>query len=298
MGNYHARCGAGEKPEVETPEAYLSLSALPDDFLRILATCRSREISCNIIIQNLAQLKTLFKDAWEEIPGSCDTVVYLGGNEQGSHEYISKLLGKQTIDKKTTGESRGGHGSSSRNYDVIGREILTPDEVRKLDNKLALVIVKGYDAVCDEKYRTWEKAEYRQAEQLGIYQHTKDHLQELAQIAYYIDATGEAAQKQSFRYQVESYGGIFEESQIWKDIQESKNGWYLPEWYGGYLYEGLELYPVFALQAEVLHTAAGPMKKHSIIECTTDQGRALYSKEELSEIFLAENRITVSESLL
>ena len=142
-------------------------TALPDDFLRILATCRSREISCNIIIQNLAQLKTLFKDAWEEIPGSCDTVVYLGGNEQGSHEYISKLLGKQTIDKKTTGESRGGHGSSSRNYDVIGREILTPDEVRKLDNKLALVIVKGYDAVCDEKYRTWEKTEYRQAEQLG-----------------------------------------------------------------------------------------------------------------------------------
>ena len=181
---------------------------------------------------------------------------------------------------------------------MIGREILTPDEVRKLDNKLALVIVKGYDAVCDEKYRTWEKVEYRQAEQLGIYQHTKDHLQELARIVYYIDAAGEAAQKQSFRYQVESYGGIFEESQIWKDIQESKNGWYLPEWYGGYLYEGLELYPVFALQAEVLHTAAGPMKKHSIMECTTDQGRALYSKEELSEIFLAENRITVSESLL
>ena len=273
-------------------------TALPDDFLRILATCRSREISCNIIIQNLAQLKTLFKDAWEEIPGSCDTVVYLGGNEQGSHEYISKLLGKQTIDKKTTGESRGGHGSSSRNYDVIGREILTPDEVRKLDNKLALVIVKGYDAVCDEKYRTWEKAEYRQAEQLGIYQHTKDHLPELAQIAYYIDATGETAQKQSFRYQVESYGGIFEESQIWKDIQKTGDGLYLPEWYGGYFYEGLELYPFFTLQAETIQTAAGPMKKHAITACHTDQGQALYSKEELSEIFLAENRITVSESLL
>ena len=168
---------------------------------------------------------------------------------------------------------------------MIGREILTPDEVRKLDNKLALVIVKGYDAVCDEKYRTWEKTEYCQAEQLGIYQHTKDHLQELAQIAYYIDAAGEAAQKQSFRYQVESYGGIFEESQIWKDIQESENGWYLPEWYGGYLYEGLELYPVFALQAEVLHTAAGPMKKHSIMECTTDQGGRCIPKRNFQKSF-------------
>lgn len=121
---------------------------------------------------------------------------------------------------------------------------------------------------------------------------------ELSRIAYYIDATGEEAQKQSFRYQVESYGGIFEESKIWKDIQKTEDGLYLPEWYGGYLYEGLELYPVFARQAEVIQTAAGPMKKHAVMECHTDQGRVLYSKEELSEIFLAENRITVSESLL
>lgn len=94
MGNYHARCGAGEKPEVETPEAYLSLFALPDDFCSLLSTMRSREISSIIIIQNFAQLKALFKDTWETIPGNCDTFIYLGGNEQSTHKYVSELLGK------------------------------------------------------------------------------------------------------------------------------------------------------------------------------------------------------------
>lgn len=154
MGNYHARCGAGEKPEVETPEAYLSLFALPDDYCSLLSTMRSREISSIIIIQNLAQIKALFKDTWETIPGNCDTLVYLGGNEQSTHEYISKLLGKATIDKKSTGESRGRQGSSSRNYDVLGREIMTPDEVRKMDNSKCLIFIRGLDPVLDGKFFT------------------------------------------------------------------------------------------------------------------------------------------------
>ena len=126
MGNYHARCGAGEKPEVVTPEAYLSLFALPDDFCSLLSTMRSREISSIIIIQNFAQLKALFKDTWETIPGNCDTFIYLGGNEQSTHKYVSELLGKGTIDKKSSGETKGRQGSSSRNYDVLGRELFTP----------------------------------------------------------------------------------------------------------------------------------------------------------------------------
>lgn len=126
--------------------------ALPDDYCSLLSTMRSREISSVIIIQNLAQLKALFKDTWETVPGNCDTLVYLGGNEQSTHEYISKLLGKATIDKKSSGETRGRQGSSSRNYDVLGREIMMPDEVRKMDNKKCLIFIRGFDPVLDDKF--------------------------------------------------------------------------------------------------------------------------------------------------
>ena len=100
MGNYHARCGAGEKPEVETPEAYLSLLSLPNEFEKILATCRSRSIYCSIIIQNMSQLKALFKDSWESLVGNCDEFLYLGGNEKETHKYVSELLGKETEENK------------------------------------------------------------------------------------------------------------------------------------------------------------------------------------------------------
>lgn len=126
--------------------------ALPDDYCSLLSTMRSREISSVIIIQNLAQIKALFKDTWETIPGNCDSLVYLGGNEQSTHEYISKLLGKATIDKKSSGETKGRQGSSSRNYDVLGREIMTPDEVRKMDNKKCLIFIRGFDPILDSKY--------------------------------------------------------------------------------------------------------------------------------------------------
>ena len=126
--------------------------ALPDDYCSLLSTMRSREISSIIIIQNFAQLKALFKDTWETIPGNCDTFIYLGGNEQSTHKYVSELLGKGTIDKKSTGESRGRQGSSSRNFDVLGRELYTADEVRKLDNKKCIIFIRGFDPVLDDKY--------------------------------------------------------------------------------------------------------------------------------------------------
>ena len=97
--------------------------ALPDDYCSLLSTMRSREISSIIIIQNFAQLKALFNDTWETIPGNCDTFIYLGGNEQSTHKYVSELLGKGTIDKKSSGETKGRQGSSSRNYDVLGRDM-------------------------------------------------------------------------------------------------------------------------------------------------------------------------------
>lgn len=126
--------------------------ALPDDFDKLLATMRSREISVSIIIQNMAQLKALFEKQWESIVGNCDEFLYLGGNEQSTHKYVSELLGKETIDTNTYGQSKGRNGSYSTNYQVSGRELLTPDEVRMLDNKYALLFIRGERPVMDLKY--------------------------------------------------------------------------------------------------------------------------------------------------
>ena len=126
--------------------------ALPDEFDKLLATMRSREISVSIIIQNLAQLKALFEKQWESIVGNCDEFLYLGGNEQSTHEYVSKLLGKETIDTNTYGQSRGRNGNYSINWQLTGRELLTPDEVRMLDNRYALLFVRGERPVRDDKY--------------------------------------------------------------------------------------------------------------------------------------------------
>ena len=152
MGNYHVRCGVGEKPEMETSEAYLSLFSLPDDFDKILSVMRSRGVSVSIILQNLAQLKALFEKQWESIVGNCDEFVYLGGNEKETHKYVSELLGKETIDTNTYGKSSGRNGNYSTNYQNTGRELMTPDEVRMLDNRYALLFVRGERPVKDLKY--------------------------------------------------------------------------------------------------------------------------------------------------
>lgn len=126
--------------------------ALPDEFDKLLATMRSREISVSIIIQNLAQLKALFEKQWESLVGNCDEFLYMGGNEQSTHEYVSKLLGKETIDTNTYGQSKGRSGSYSTNWQLTGRELLMPDEVRMLDNQYALLFVRGEQPVRDLKY--------------------------------------------------------------------------------------------------------------------------------------------------
>lgn len=126
--------------------------ALPDEFDKLLSTMRSREISVSIILQNLAQLKALFKDTWESIVGNCDEFLYLGGNEQSTHKYVSELLGKETIDTNTYGQSKGRNGSYSTNYQQSGRELLTPDEVRMIDNRYALLFIRGEQAIMDDKY--------------------------------------------------------------------------------------------------------------------------------------------------
>lgn len=126
--------------------------SLPDDFEKILSVMRSRAVSVSIILQNLAQLKALFEKSWESIVGNCDELVYLGGNEQSTHKYISELLGKETIDTNSYGRSDGMKGSFSTNYQMAGRELMTPDEVRLLDNKYEIVFIRGERPVLDTKY--------------------------------------------------------------------------------------------------------------------------------------------------
>ena len=126
--------------------------SLPDDFDKILSVMRSRNVSVSIILQNLAQLKALFEKQWESIVGNCDTFLYLGGNEQSTHKYVSELLGKETIDTDSYTKSYGMHGQYSTNYQNTGRELLTPDEVRMLDNKYALLFIRGEKPVKDLKY--------------------------------------------------------------------------------------------------------------------------------------------------
>lgn len=138
----HVHCVMDEFPNV----------ALPDEFDKLLATMRSRKVSVSIIVQNLAQLKALFEKQWESIIGNCDEFLYLGGNEQSTHKYVSELLGKETIDMNTYGQSKGRNGSYSTNWQLSGRELYTPDEVRMLDNRYALLFVRGERAVQDDKY--------------------------------------------------------------------------------------------------------------------------------------------------
>lgn len=126
--------------------------SLPDDFDKILSVMRSRGVSVSIILQNLAQLKALFEKQWESIVGNCDEFLYLGGNEQSTHKYVSEMLGKETIDTNTYGKSTGHGGNYSTNFQISGRELLTADEVRMLDNRYAILFIRGERPVIDLKY--------------------------------------------------------------------------------------------------------------------------------------------------
>ncbi len=127
--------------------------SLPDDFDKILSVMRSRGVSVSIILQNIAQLKALFEKQWESIMGNCDSFLYLGGNETSTHKLISEAyLGKETLDTNTYGKSTGRNGNYSTNFQISGRELLTPDGMRMLDNRFALLFIRGERPILDEKY--------------------------------------------------------------------------------------------------------------------------------------------------
>lgn len=151
--------------------------ALPDEFDKLLATMRSRRIFVSIIIQNLAQIKALYKDAWESIVGNCDELYYLGGNEQSTHKFMSEYLGKETLDTNTYGKSSGRNGNYSTNYQQAGRELLTADEVRLLDNDYALLFIRGELPILDKKYNILKhpNVAYTKDGNGQVYQHGKIH---------------------------------------------------------------------------------------------------------------------------
>lgn len=132
-------------------EEFANIS-LPADFDKVLSVMRSRGLFVSIILQNIAQIKALYEKEHESIIGNCDQFVYLGGNEQSTHKYVSELMGKETLDLNTYGKSIGRNGSYSTNYQLAGRELLTPDEVRMLDNRYALLFIRGERPVMDEKF--------------------------------------------------------------------------------------------------------------------------------------------------
>nr|WP_075577379.1 type IV secretory system conjugative DNA transfer family protein [Olsenella timonensis] len=145
------RCGGSLPVHVHFLMDEFANVSLPDDFEKILSTMRGRNVSASIIVQNLAQLKALFEKQWESVVGNCDEFLYLGGNEQSTHKYVSELLGKETIDSNTYARSTGRGGSYSTNWQISGRELMTPDEVRMLPDDRALLFVRGERPMLDGK---------------------------------------------------------------------------------------------------------------------------------------------------
>lgn len=133
-------------------DEFPNISLPKDSFQSALATMRSRSIFCSIIVQNIAQLKSMYKDSWESLVGLCDEFLYLGGNEQGTHKYVSELIGKETVETTSRSLSRGRSGSSSTSHQQTARDLMTPDEVRLLSNDKALLFVRGERPVMDWKY--------------------------------------------------------------------------------------------------------------------------------------------------
>ena len=148
-------------------DEYANLSLPKDTFLSALATMRSRAIFCSIIVQNMAQLKAMYKDDWESLVGLCDEFLYLGGTEKETHKYVSELLGKETISTTSYNQSKGRSGSYSINHQQSGRDLMTPDEVRLLDNSKCILFIRGERPVIDLKYNLLKHPNIRYTEDGG-----------------------------------------------------------------------------------------------------------------------------------
>ncbi len=138
---FHVRCLLDE---------FANVGTIPR-FEELLATMRSMEISANVIIQNLSQLKKMYKDSWENVLGNCDSLLFLGGQEPTTLEHVSKTLGKETIDTRSHNRTRGRNGSTSENDGILGRELMTVDELKVMKDNECILFVRGiYPFFCDK----------------------------------------------------------------------------------------------------------------------------------------------------
>ncbi len=140
-------------------DEFANVGKIPD-FEKVLATCRKFEISAQVILQNISQLKRLYEKSWEELPGNCDTLIYLGGKDQFTNEYLSKELGKETIDQLSVNQTKGKQGSSSYNNAIMGRELATIDELTTMDNNNCIVMVRGLYPFFTNKFNLSEHPRY------------------------------------------------------------------------------------------------------------------------------------------
>lgn len=140
-------------------DEFANVGKIPD-FEKVLATCRKFEISAQVILQNLSQLKRMYEKSWEELPGNCDTLIYLGGKDQFTNEYLSKELGKETIDQLSINQTKGKQGSSSYNNAIMGRELATIDELTTMDNNNCIVMVRGLYPFFTNKFNLSEHPRY------------------------------------------------------------------------------------------------------------------------------------------
>ena len=272
---------------------------LPDGFTEIISTMRSRNMSANIILQNRAQLQALFKDTWQAIIGNCDTMIYLGGNEPETHKYMTEMLGKYTLGKRSSSESLGSKGSASSNFDVVGRELMTPDEVRRMDNEKELVFIRGCNPIMDDKFHTLELPEFIASSALGPYvsERKRKSQEEKDEIHFYIDAEGEDADCESYFYQIEQYMGVFRQSRIF-DKLDNLEGRYLAgtQMLGSFLHKysngQVEAYPVFSLENPDRVFAGGQqLIRYPICGYLEDGKITLGKEEEWDDLFQKRNEV-------
>ena len=274
-------------------------TSLPDGFTEIIATMRSRNISANIILQNRAQLQALFKDTWQAIIGNADTMIYLGGNEPETHKYMTEMLGKYTLGKRSSSESLGSKGSASSNYDVVGRELMTPDEVRRMPNEKELVFIRGCNPIMDDKFHTLECPEFIASSELGPYVSKKkqEDQEKVDEIHFFIDAEGDDADSKSYFYQIEQYKGIFRQSNVF-DRMEQVEGRFLigTKELGSYLRDYTngqeEVYPVFSLEhAERVSAGGQNLIRYPLCGYREDEKIILCTMEDCGQMFQKKNEV-------
>ena len=147
----HVRCLLDE---------FANIGQIPN-FDKLIATIRSREISASIILQSQSQLKTIYKDAADTIVGNCDTTLFLGGKEKSTLKEISELLGKETIDSFNQSENRGSQVSHGLNYQKLGKELMTQDEIAVMDGGKCILQLRGVRPFFSDKFDITKHPRYK-----------------------------------------------------------------------------------------------------------------------------------------